>query len=144
MHVQVCLLCLVYLHVFAPLPHLSAVSAAVVHACSTPMHDAHNSCSDTALNSLRVQRCSKVRQSCRVRSRSVEQIVDMSPAPAAGTYQRSSSTVHDQRQVPRKRLAESFRAQVLVQVLGPGGRSGLCWGSLGPRCGLSWRFLVHW
>ena len=71
----------------------SVVSAAVVHARSTPMHDAQNSCSDTALNSLRVQRSTsynpqgvvalnsrrKVRQSCRVRSRSAEQIVDMWP-----------------------------------------------------------------
>ena len=39
-----------------PVTSFSAVSAAVVHARSTPMHDAHNSCSDTALNSLRVQR----------------------------------------------------------------------------------------
>ena len=75
------------------------VSAAVAHARSTPMHDAHNSCSDTAMNSLRVQRSTsynpqgvvalnsrrKVRQSCTVGSRFVEQTVDMSPAPAAGT-----------------------------------------------------------
>ena len=32
-----------------PVTSFSAVSAAVLHACSTPMHDAHNSCSDTAL-----------------------------------------------------------------------------------------------
>ena len=55
MHVQVCLLCLVYLQVFAPVSSFSAVSAAVAHARSTPMHDAHNSCSDTAMNLLRVQ-----------------------------------------------------------------------------------------
>ena len=78
--------------------------AAVAHARSTPMHDAHNSCSDTAMNSLRFQRSTsynpqgvvalnsrrKVRQSCTVRSRSAEQTVDMSPAPAAGTYRRSA------------------------------------------------------
>ena len=40
-----------------PVTSFSALSAAAaVHACSTPMHDAHNSCSDTALNSPRVQR----------------------------------------------------------------------------------------
>ena len=77
-----------------PVTSFSAVSAAVVHACSTPMHDAHNSCTDTALNSLRVQRCRKVRQSRTVGIRSVEQTVDMSPAPAAGTYRRSADTVH--------------------------------------------------
>ena len=68
-----------------------------------------SSCSDTTLNSLKVQRSTsynpqgvvalnsrrKVRQSCRVRSRLAEQIVDMSPALAAGTYQRSASSVHD-------------------------------------------------
>ena len=57
--------------------------AAVAHARSTPMHDVCNSCSDTAMNSLRVQRCRKVRQSRTVGIRSVEQTVDMSPAPAA-------------------------------------------------------------
>ena len=31
-------------------------AAGVAHARSTPMHDAHNSCSDTAMNSQRVQR----------------------------------------------------------------------------------------
>ena len=67
-----------------PVTSSSAVSAAVVHACSTPMHDAHNSCTDTALNSLWVQRCRKVRQSRTVGIRS--ETVDMSPAPAAGTY----------------------------------------------------------
>ena len=86
-----------------PVTSSSAVSATVVHACSTPMHDAHNSCTDTALNSLWVQRCRKVRQSRTVGIRSVEQTVDMSPAPAAGTYRRSADALHDQRQVPRKR-----------------------------------------
>ena len=43
---------------FSPAPGCSssAVSAVVAHARFTPMHDAHNSCSDTAINSLRVQR----------------------------------------------------------------------------------------
>ena len=115
--------------------------AAVAHARSTPMHDAHNSCSDTAMNSLRVQRSTsynpqgvvapnsrrKVRQSCTVRSRSVEQTVDMSPAPAAGTYRRSAGTVHVQRQVPRKRLAETSGV-CPGPGPGPGGRSGLVGG----------------
>ena len=120
-----------------PVSSFSAVSAAVVHARSTPMHDAHNSWSDTALNSLRIQRSTsynpqgvvalnsrrKVRQSCTVRSRTAEQIVDMSPAPAAGTYRRSAGTVHDQRQVPRKRLAESSGVSPGPGP-GSGGRSG--------------------
>ena len=59
------------------------------------------------MNSLRVQRCRKVRQSRTVGIRSVEQTVDMSPAPAAGTYRRSAGTVRAQRQVSRNRLAES-------------------------------------
>ena len=84
----------------------SAVSAVVAHARSTPMHDACNSCSDTAMNSLRDQRCRKVRSSRTVGIRSVEQTVDMSPAPAAGTYRRSAGTMHAQRQVPRECLAE--------------------------------------
>ena len=43
---------------FSPAPGCSssAVSAVVAHARFTPMYDAHNSCSDTAINSLRVQR----------------------------------------------------------------------------------------
>ena len=90
-----------------PVTSSSAVSAAVVHACSTPMHDAHNSCTDTVLSSLWFQRCRKVRLSSTVGSRSVVQTVDMSPAPVAGTYRRSADKVHDQRQVSRKRLAES-------------------------------------
>ena len=91
--------------------------AGVAHERSSPMHDAHNSWSDTAMNSLRVQRSTsynlqgvvppnsrrKVRQGCTVGSRYAEQTVDMSPAPTAGTYRRSAGTVHDQRQVPRKR-----------------------------------------
>ena len=116
-----------------------------------------NSCSDTAINSLRVQRATsynpqgvvahnsrrKVRLSSTVGSRSVEQTVDMSPAPAAGTCRRSADTVHVQRQVPRKRRAESS-----------GGRSwSWSWSwSVGPvwlvECRASlrpaWRFLAHW
>ena len=80
---------------FSPAPGCSssAVSAAVAHARFTPMHDAHKSCSDTAINSLRVQRATsynpqgvvahntrrKVRLSSTVGSRSVVQTVDMSP-----------------------------------------------------------------
>ena len=79
------------------------------------------------MNSLRVQRRRKVRQSCTVGSRSVEQTVDMSPAPAAGTYRRSAGTVHAQRQVPRKRLAESSGVGPCPGT-GPGGRSGLVGG----------------
>ena len=110
--------------------------AGVAHARSTPMHDAHNSGSDTAMNSLRVQRSTsynpqgvvansrrKVRQSCTVGSRSAEQTVDMSPALAAGTHRRSASTVHAQRQVPRKRLAESSGVGPGPGP-GAGGRSG--------------------
>ena len=104
--------------------------AAVAHARSTPMHDAYNSCSDTAMNSLRVQRCRKVRQSRTVGIRSVEQTVDMSPAPAAGTYRRSAGTVHAQRQVPRKCLAESSGVGPGPGP-GPGGRSGLVGGVSG-------------
>ena len=54
----------------------------------------------------------------------------MSPAPAAGTYQRSAGTVHDQRQVPRKRLADSFRVSPGPGP-GSGGRSGCGGGVLG-------------
>ena len=116
---------------------LSAVSAAVAHARFTPMHDAHNSCSDTTINSLRVQRATsynpqgvvahnsrrKVRLSSTVGSRSVEQTVDMSPAPVAGTYRRSADKVHDQRQVSRKRLSECS-GECPGPGPGPGGRSG--------------------
>ena len=84
----------------------------------------YNSWSDTAPNSLRVQNSRrKVRQSCTVGSRSVVQTVDMSPAPAAGTYRRSVDKVHDQRQVPRKRRAESSGGDPGPGP-GPGGRSG--------------------
>ena len=132
-----------------PFPSFSAVSAAVAHARLTPMHDAHNSCSDTAINSLRVQRATsynpqgvvahnsrrKVRLSSTVGSRSVVQTVDMSPAPAAGTYRRSADEVHVQRQISRKRLAVSSGGGP-----GPGPGSGRGYGpgggSLRPRCGL--------
>ena len=96
-----------------------------------------NSWSDTAVNSLRVQRSSsynpqgvvapnsrrQVRLSSTVGSRSVVQTVDMSPAPAAGTSRRSAGTVHAQRQVPRKRLAGSSGVGAGPGP-GPGGRSG--------------------
>ena len=115
----------------------SAVSAVDAHARFTPMHDAHNSCSDTALNSLRVQRATsynpegvvahnsrrKVRLNRTVGSRSVVQTVDMSPAPAAGTYRRSADKVHDQRQISRRSRAESSRGNPGPGT-GPGGRSG--------------------
>ena len=77
----------------------------------------------------------KVRQGCTVGSRYAEQTVDMSPAPAAGTYRRSAGTVHDQRQVPRKRLARSSGVGACPDP-DPGGRSGLVGGVPGPRCGL--------
>ena len=51
----------------------------------------------------------------------------MSPVPAAGTYRRSAGTVHAQRQVPRKRLAESSGVDTGPGP-GPGGRSGLVGG----------------
>ena len=79
-----------------------------------------NSWSDTAINSLRVQNSRrKVRLSSSVGSRSVVRTVDMSPVPVAGTYRRSADKVHDQRQVPRKRRAESSGGDP-----GPGSRSG--------------------
>ena len=72
----------------------------------------------------------KVRQSCTVGNRYAEQTVDMSPAPAAGTYRRSAGTVHAQRQVRRKRLARSSGVGVGPGP-GPGGRSGLVGGVSG-------------
>ena len=112
-----------------PVTSSAAVSAAVVHACSTPTH---NSCSDTVSNSLLVERCRKVRLSSTVGSRSVVQTVDMSPAPAAGTYRRSADKVHDQRQVSRKRLAESSGGGP-----GPGPGSGRRYGPGGGVSGLA-------
>ena len=91
------------------------------------MHDACNACSDTAMNSLRDQRCRKVRPSRTVGIRSVVQTVDMSPAPAAGTYRRSADTLHVQRQIPRQRRAESSGVDPGPGP-GPGGRFGLVGG----------------
>ena len=93
------------------------------------------------MNSLRVQRSTsynpqgvvalnsrgKVRQGCTIGSRYAEQTVDMSPAPAAGTYRRSAGTVPAQRQGPRKRLAESSGVGAGPGP-GSGGRSGLVGG----------------
>ena len=62
-----------------------------------------------------------------VGNRSAERNVDMSPAPAAGTYRRSASTVHVQRQVSRNRLARSS-GEGAGPGPGPGGRSGLVGG----------------
>ena len=72
----------------------------------------------------------KVRRSCPVGNRFAELTVDMSPAPAAGTYRRSAGTVHVQRQVSRKRLARSSGVGVGPGP-GPGGRSGLVGGVSG-------------
>ena len=58
----------------------------------------------------------------------------MSPASPAGTYRRSADIVHVQRQVPRKRRAESSG---VGPGPGPGGRSGLVGRCPLPRCGLS-------
>ena len=92
----------------------------------------NNSWSDTAPNSLRVQNSRrKVSLNSSVGSRSVVQTVDMSPAPAAGTYRRSADKVHDQRQVSRKRLAESSGGGPGPGPgSGPGGRSRLVGGAL--------------
>ena len=51
------------------------------------------------------------------------QTVDMSPAPAAGTYRRSADKVHVQRQISRRSRAESSRGNPGPGP-GPGGRSG--------------------
>ena len=120
---------------FAPASRVSspAVFAVGSHARSTPMHDACNSCSNTAINSLRDQRCRKVRSSRTVGIRSAVQTVDMSPAPVAGTYRRSADILHVQRQIPRKRRAESSGVDPGPGP-GPGGR--LWWRSLRPRYGL--------
>ena len=105
------------------------------HADDPLMHVALNSGRSDTGNSLTVQQCRKVRQSRTVGIRSVERTVDMSPAPAAGTYRRSADTVHVQRQVPRKRRAESSGVGPGPGP-GPGGRSWFGWRSLRPRCGL--------
>ena len=110
------------------------------NACGEVASVSNSGRSDT-VNSLRVQRSTsynlqgvvapnsrrKVRQGCTIGSRYAEQTVDMSPAPAAGTYRRSAGTVHAQRQVPRKRLAESSGVGAGPGP-GPGGRSGLVGG----------------
>ena len=107
------------------------------HADDPLMHVALNSGRSDTVNLLRVQRSTsynlqgvvahnsrrKVRLSCTVGSRYAEQTVDMSPAPAAGTYRRSAGTVHVQRQVSWKRLAESSEAGPGPGP-GPGGRFG--------------------
>ena len=73
----------------------------------------------------------KVRPCSTIGSRSVVQTVDMSPAPAAGTYRRSADKVHDQRQVSRTRQTGcSGGDPVLGPGSGPGGRSGLVGGAL--------------
>ena len=82
--------------------------------------------------------CRKVRQSSTIGSRSVVQTVDMSPAPAAGTYRRSAGTVHSDRSL----------GNVWHEALGygggpgsgPSGWSGLVWASLRP----AWGFLARW
>ena len=113
---------------------------AAANACGEMASVSNSGRSDT-VNSLRVQRSTsynfqgvvapysrrKVRQGCTVGSRYAEQTVDMSPAPAAGTYRRSAGTVHAQRQVPRKRQAESSGVGAGPGP-GPGGRSGLVGG----------------
>ena len=71
----------------------------VAHADDPLMHDVLNSSRSDMVNSLTSQRCRKVRQCSTVRFGSVEQTVDMSPAPAAGTYRRSVDEVHGQRQI---------------------------------------------
>ena len=95
------------------------------HADDPLMHVALNSGRSDTGNSLTVQRCRKVRQYRTIGIRFVEQTVDMSPALASGTYRRSAGTVHVQRQVPRKRRAESFAVGPGPGPgPGPGGRSG--------------------
>ena len=86
----------------------------------------------------------KVRHCSTIGSRSVVQTVDMSPAPAAGTYRRSADKVHDQRQVSRKRQAESSGGGPGPGPgAGPGGRSGLVGGSL-DRAAAFRGFLAPW
>ena len=108
----------------AALPVRSLTYArAAANACGEVTRG-YNSWSDTAINSLRVQNSRrKVRLSSSVGSRSVVRTVDMSPVPVAGTYRRSADKVHDQRQVPRKRRAESSGCDPGPGP-GPGGRSG--------------------
>ena len=133
---------------FACLPHphsafhsacRSLPALLVAHADDPLMHDVLNS-------SLRVQRATsynpegvvalnsrrKVRLTSTVGFGSVEQTVDMSPAPAAGTYRRSVDEMHGQRQVSRKRWTKgSWVGPGPGPGLGPGGRSGLVGGASG-------------
>ena len=102
------------------------------HADDPLMHVALNSGRLDTGNSLTFQRCRKVRQSRTVRFGSVEQTVDMSPAPAAGTYRRSVDELHGQRQVSWNRWTKgSWGGPGPGPGLGPGGRSGMVGGSLG-------------
>ena len=99
--------------------------AATVNLLKVQQSTSYNLQGFVAPNSRR-----KVRQSCTVGNRSAEQTVDMSPAPAAGTYRRSAGTVHVQRQVSRNRLARSPGVGAGPGP-GPSGRSGLVGGALG-------------
>ena len=108
----------------AALPVRSLTYArAAANACGE-VTGGSNSWVDTAINSLRVQNSRrKVRLSSSVGSRSVVRTVDMSPVPVTGTYRRSADKVHDQRQVSRKRRAESSGGGPGPGP-GPGGRFG--------------------
>ena len=108
----------------AALPVRSLTYArAAANACGE-VTGGSNSWVDTAINSLRVQNSRrKVRLSSSVGSRSVVRTVDMSPVPVTGTYRRSADKVHDQRQVSRKRRAESSGGDPGPGP-GPGGRFG--------------------
>ena len=107
--------------------------------CTAP--GSANSCVDTG-NLLPVQQSTsynldqvvappnsrrKVRTSPTIGKETAALTEDMSPAPAAGTYRRSASTVHDQRLVSRQSLARSSGTGVGPGP-GPGGRSGLVGG----------------
>ena len=133
-------------------PHSALYSACrslpalpVAHADDLLMHDVLNSSRSDMVNSLTSQRCRKVQHCSTVRFGSVEQTVDMSPAPAAGTYRRSVDEMHGQRQVSRKRWTKSsWGSPGPGPGLGPGGRSGLVGGCLGLRCSLPGGFLAPW
>ena len=127
----------------AALPVRSLTYArAAANACGE-VTGGSNSWADTAINSLRVQNSRrKVRLSSSVGSRSVVRTVDMSPVPVTGTYRRSADKVHDQRQVSRKRRAESSGGDPGPGP-GPGGRFGRGGESLA-TLRPPWRFLAHW
>ena len=110
----------------APCVAASPADRALTYACvaANACGEAASACSSGSLdtvNLLRVQQSTshnlqgvvapnsrrKVRRSCTVGNRSAERTVVLSPAPAAGTFRRSASTVHVQRQVSRNRLARS-------------------------------------